>query len=95
MILHLIVGILTLGDPCVEEGLLEKQCEALGIRVSTPGLWLTRFTKPQTIPMTIVLVITMLYGLCKVLLHGTIKKKFESVSIAFVVVWSVSFVNVF
>ena len=45
--------------------------------------------------MTIVLVITMLYGLCKVLLHGTIKKKFESVSIAFVVVWSVSFVNVF
>ena len=71
MILHLLVGILALGDPCLEKGLSEQQCKVLGLRVDVPCYWLNRFTKAQTFPMTVVLVVTIVLGLITVLLPNT------------------------
>ena len=81
IILHLIVGILALGDPCVEAGLSEKQCHQQEKRGTTPLFWLARFTKAQTMPMTVVLAASVTFSLCKILLPGTIKQRFDRVSL--------------
>ena len=60
-----------LGDPCLEKGLSEQQCKVLGLRVDVRFYWLNRFTKAQTFPMTVVLVVTIVLGLITVLLPNT------------------------
>ena len=74
------MGILALGDPCLEKGLAEQLCGQLGLRVDIRFYWLNRFTKAQTLPMTVVLLMTIVFGLCTVLMPAAIKERFDQVS---------------
>ena len=68
-IIHLIVGICQLGDPCVSRMLQEDACVSRGIRSDNLFRDVAgRFVAPMTIPMTFVLVLSLValvtYGVC-------------------------------